>query len=45
MKEAYDGLDMFGGETTSMLARKCGICVLEQEGEEDHGSDGKTAWR
>ena len=45
VKEDYDGSDMFGGKTTSMLARKCGIWELEQEGEEDQGSDGQTAWR
>ena len=44
VKEDYDGLDMFGRETTSMLARKCRIRTLEQEGEEDQGSDGKTTW-
>ena len=32
VKEDYDGLDMFGEETTSMLARKCGILRVGRRG-------------
>ena len=43
VQENYDGLNIFRGETTSILARECGTLELEEKREEDQGSDGKTA--